>query len=632
METLLDLLEGSAARYGDRNALGLRRDDGTSFHWSYREVLRRSRLAAWRLRALGLQPGDRVLTWSPSTPALPAAYYGAMYARLIYVPLDSRMSTDAISNIITASGAVRLLLGSGRDAPDPREVGLERFPTTIDRVAVRGAGRDLPRRLGGAGGCLGAAGARRYVPAGVHVRHHGQPQGRDAHPRQRAGRRRVLPPDHQPDGAPARLAAAALALAGAGGLAVLRDGRGGGHPLRAQPEPAGDLRLAARAPGDDHAPGPPAAGPVLERGRARGGEAGPDGDLQPAANRSRAGCPTAPGVSSSGASTRSSAAACGCSRRPARSCRPRSSRRGRTWASSSSRGTAPPRPRQAAARRWTTIRWAAWAGRRSRSRCGSPMTARSSSAARTCSRPTGTTQRRRPKPSPTDGWYKSGDLGRLDEKGRLHLHGRKKDIIVLPNGFNVYPGGPRERAAGRRDPGFRGARDEARPDRGGGARRPRRTPRPGIARATPAIEGAPPEEIRHDDRGRGEAGERGPGTEPADRGLAALAGGGLPADAHVQGASATGSVPGPRSRRRCRWPRMARPVQAEVPYGPADHHRRLREDRPTRAGSQDRRARISRRSAARRPSPASPPGPPPRGPDRPSATTRRTRGSGPGAG
>ena len=76
METLLDLLEDSAAHYGDRNALGLRLDDGTTFHWSYREVLRRSRLAAWRLRALGLQPGDRVLTWSTSTPALPAAYYG----------------------------------------------------------------------------------------------------------------------------------------------------------------------------------------------------------------------------------------------------------------------------------------------------------------------------------------------------------------------------------------------------------------------------------------------------------------------------------------------------------------------------------------------------------------------------
>jgi long-chain acyl-CoA synthetase len=131
METLLDLLEGSAQRYGERNALGLRRDDGTTYHWSYREVLRRSRLAAWRLRALGLQPGDRVLTWSPSTPALPAAYYGAMYARLILVPIDVRMAPDAVRRIVETSGAVRLLLGSGRDAPNPAEVGLERFPTTI---------------------------------------------------------------------------------------------------------------------------------------------------------------------------------------------------------------------------------------------------------------------------------------------------------------------------------------------------------------------------------------------------------------------------------------------------------------------------------------------------------------------
>jgi long-chain acyl-CoA synthetase len=38
-----------------------------------------------------------------------------------------------------------------------------------------------------------------------------------------------------------------------------------------------------------------------------------------------------------------------------------------------------------------------------------------------------------------DGFYKTGDLGRLDDGGRLILQGRKKDIIVLPNGFNVFP-------------------------------------------------------------------------------------------------------------------------------------------------------------------------------------------------
>jgi long-chain acyl-CoA synthetase len=30
-------------------------------------------------------------------------------------------------------------------------------------------------------------------------------------------------------------------------------------------------------------------------------------------------------------------------------------------------------------------------------------------------------------------------VGHLDSKGRLILSGRKRDLIVLPNGFNVYP-------------------------------------------------------------------------------------------------------------------------------------------------------------------------------------------------
>lgn len=131
METLLDLLDSTVQRFHDRPALALRRDDGSILHWTYEEVGRRARIAAWRLHALGLRPGDRVLTWSPSTPALPATYYAAMYNRLIYVPLDQRMSPEAIDRIRVKSGAVRLLLGSGRDAPDPGEFGLAEFPTTL---------------------------------------------------------------------------------------------------------------------------------------------------------------------------------------------------------------------------------------------------------------------------------------------------------------------------------------------------------------------------------------------------------------------------------------------------------------------------------------------------------------------
>jgi long-chain acyl-CoA synthetase len=38
-----------------------------------------------------------------------------------------------------------------------------------------------------------------------------------------------------------------------------------------------------------------------------------------------------------------------------------------------------------------------------------------------------------------DGWYLTGDIGRLDNDSYLYLHGRKKDVIVLANGLNVYP-------------------------------------------------------------------------------------------------------------------------------------------------------------------------------------------------
>jgi long-chain acyl-CoA synthetase len=38
-----------------------------------------------------------------------------------------------------------------------------------------------------------------------------------------------------------------------------------------------------------------------------------------------------------------------------------------------------------------------------------------------------------------DGWYHTGDLGTMDREGNVYINGRSKNMLLGPNGQNIYP-------------------------------------------------------------------------------------------------------------------------------------------------------------------------------------------------
>lgn len=93
-------------------------DDGYRTHaYTYRQIARESFDVAGRLRAAGISEGDKVLVWSENRPEWIAALWGCLLAGVVIVPVDYRASADFLIRVRDIVGGRLVIAGDDVDVP-----------------------------------------------------------------------------------------------------------------------------------------------------------------------------------------------------------------------------------------------------------------------------------------------------------------------------------------------------------------------------------------------------------------------------------------------------------------------------------------------------------------------------------
>jgi long-chain acyl-CoA synthetase len=111
-DTLIDFFDDLAQARGEF----LVHDDGfRSRGYSYADVARAARACAARLHRLGLAKGDKIVFWSENRPEWIVAFWGCLLRGIIVVPVDYRASPDFLARVSRIVGAKLVLVG--QDVP-----------------------------------------------------------------------------------------------------------------------------------------------------------------------------------------------------------------------------------------------------------------------------------------------------------------------------------------------------------------------------------------------------------------------------------------------------------------------------------------------------------------------------------
>ena len=125
---LVQFLQEAARRFGHRPAL-LSKLGFRYRRWSYAQLWEEAGQVASLLQQRGLKKGDRAILWAPNCPQWVLAFFGCLRAGVIAVPLDLRSTTDLVQQVSSKTqpklAFVSRLTPSGHEGLGLSEVHLE---------------------------------------------------------------------------------------------------------------------------------------------------------------------------------------------------------------------------------------------------------------------------------------------------------------------------------------------------------------------------------------------------------------------------------------------------------------------------------------------------------------------------
>lgn len=137
-DTLVDLFEECTRRFADR-VVSEREVKGAGLRsYTYKEFGGKSRGVAWQLAEAGVRPGDRVGVLADNRPEWGMAFFGALLAGAAVVPLDIRLKAAEVANILRRSGA-RVCV-AGEEAAETLQEAREGAPSLERVLSMDGPG------------------------------------------------------------------------------------------------------------------------------------------------------------------------------------------------------------------------------------------------------------------------------------------------------------------------------------------------------------------------------------------------------------------------------------------------------------------------------------------------------------